>query len=84
MNIENIKDIKEIGNNKTRLIKFLLLLKTHDKELINEFLKNCRRSDAVLRNYNKKKNDENFKTNRNEREKIRYIEKNDILLYKLA
>ena len=52
MNIEEIKQIKEIGNNTKRLIQFLLLLKTHDEELIIEFFKSCRRSDAVLKHYN--------------------------------
>jgi ubiquinone biosynthesis protein COQ9 len=84
MNIEDIKQIPEIGNNNKRLVKFLILLKTHDKELIDEFLKNCRKSDAVLKYHNKKKNDENYKTKRNEREKLRYLENNDVLLYKLA
>jgi hypothetical protein len=37
MNIEEFKQIPEIGNNKNRLVQFLLLLKTKDKELINEF-----------------------------------------------
>jgi hypothetical protein len=83
MNIEDIKQLKEIGNNKKRLVQFLLLLKTHDKELINEFLKKCRRSNTVLQYHNKRKNDEAYKVKRNEREKLRYTEKNDILLYKL-
>jgi len=84
MNIEEFKQIPEIGNNKKRLVQFLLLLKTKDKKLMNEFLKKCRRSDAVLRNYNKNKNDECFKAKRNDREKLRYREKNDVLMYKLA
>jgi hypothetical protein len=84
MNIEEIKQIPEISNNKRRLMKFLILLKTHDKELLNDFLKNCRKSDAVLKYHNKNKNDENYKAKRNEKEKLRYIEKNDVLLYKVA
>jgi len=77
MNIEDIKSIPEIRDNMNRLIQFLILLKTRDKEQIDKFLKKCRQIDYQTEYKNNKyKTDEVFREKCKAERNLRYRKQN--------